>query len=242
MPTIISSVPTAEGFVIGSDGRCRGSDGEILREDAQKVYPLERPGISLAYGIFGTVRIGTDATNVLFDFEREIPNAVQRIGVPKNWWDFLSLLTKELTESLNRARAGHASELDPERGTTITLGGYYGRFQKLGDIRFSNGEEHSKGEPRTYQPGFSFPWGSIKLFDLLNDGDPRVSNYAYPERYGLRTLQDGIQRVRNDILMHYDPELRKLDEVVCPGIGGRIQIATVTIAEGFRWVTGFECT
>ena len=56
----------------------------------------------------------------------------------------------------------------------------------------------------------------------------------------LETLQQGIDRVHKDILLHYDPEARELDEKACSHIGGRVQIATVTFAEGFKWVPGFE--
>jgi|ERR1017187_150748 hypothetical protein len=240
MPTVISSVPTAEGFVIGSDGRSRGPDSEVISDEVQKIFPINKPGIRLAYGIFGTAKFGTETNNILFDFETEIPLAIERMGKLRNWWEFLSSLAKSLTESLDTQRAEYGNELDPERGTTITMGGFYGRFQKLGHITFNYKEQHTEGEPHNYPPAFSFPWGSIKLFDLLNEGDQRLAKFAQPSRVGLNTLRDGIERVRKDILMHYDPEARKLDEAVCLGIGGLVQIATVTFADGFRWVSGFE--
>jgi hypothetical protein len=46
--------------------------------------------------------------------------------------------------------------------------------------------------------------------------------------------------VRNDILAHYNPEALAIDEPSCRGVGGRVQIGTVTFGEGFRWVPGFE--
>jgi hypothetical protein len=58
----------------------------------------------------------------------------------------------------------------------------------------------------------------------------------------LETLQQGIDRVHRDILLHYDPEARKIDEKACSHIGGRVQIATVTLSNGFKWVPGFGPT
>lgn len=240
MPTVISSVPTAEGFVIGSDGRACGLDNEIVSDEVQKIFAVEKPGVRLAYGLFGTAKIGNEIDGILFDFESQVPRAIEQIGNPRNWWEFLSALAKELTNALRKVRVGLRNELDPESMTVITMGGFYGRFLKLGDIQFCYRDADTDGEPRNYQQGFSFPWGSIKLFDLMNDGDPRFAQYAQPSRVGLRTLADGVERVRKDVLLHYDSEARRLDEKVCPRIGGRIQIATVTFADGFRWVPGFE--
>jgi hypothetical protein len=240
MPTVISSAPTAEGFVIGSDGRACGLDNEIVRDEVRKIFAVEKPGIRLAYGLFGTAKIGNEIDGILFDFEGQVSRAIGQIGSPRNWWEFLSALAKELTDALKKVRVGLRNELDPESMTVITMGGFYGRFLKLGDIRFCYRDADNDGEARNYQQGFSFPWGSIKLFDLMNDCDKRFAQYAQPSRVGLRTLADGIERVRKDILLHYDPEARKLDEEVCSHIGGRVQIATVTFADGFKWVPGFE--
>ena len=53
MPTVISSVPTDEGFVIGSDGRACGPDGQVQSDDVRKIFAVDFPGVRLAYGIFG---------------------------------------------------------------------------------------------------------------------------------------------------------------------------------------------
>jgi hypothetical protein len=239
MPSVISSVPTNEGFVIGSDGRSCGPEDQVISDTVQKIFPFQKSGIRLAYGMFGTARIGLDANNILFDFHVEIPLAMERASSARNWWEFLSLLTKHLTESLDRTRAQFPSDLDPDSLTTVTMGGFYGKFLKLGHIQF-NHKEHTEAEPHNYATGFSFPWGSIPLFELLNSGDPRFAAYANPKRVGLKTLADGVERVHKDILLHYDPEARKIDEKTCSHVGGLVQIATLTFADGFKWVPGFE--
>jgi len=244
MSTVISLLPTAEGVVIGSDGRESGPNlGEIITDDAQKIFAIDKPGIRLAYALFGSIKIGLANDNVLFDFEQEIAPAVERIGVKKNWWEYLATLVATLSKDLNEARETSKTTMDSastERGTYISIGGYYGKFQKLGHIEFRHGIHDTGAEPHSYPPGFSFPFGSVKIFDLINSGDPRFAQYSQPPRKGLTTLSAGIDRVRQDVLAHYDPQALGVDEVTCRGIGGRVQIATVTIADGFRWVPGFE--
>jgi hypothetical protein len=153
--------------VIGSDGRSRGPDNEVISDNVQKIFAINKPDIRLAYGIFGTAKIGPETGNTLFDFEAQIPLAIDRIGPAKNWWEFMTSLTSNLADALDQVRARFDNELDPERGTTITMGGFYGHFQKLGHIQFRYLDQHTEGTPHNYPPGFSFPWGSIKLFDLL---------------------------------------------------------------------------
>lgn len=50
----------------------------------------------------------------------------------------------------------------------------------------------------------------------------------------------GIERVKKDILAHYDPEAIKIDETLRCTVGGRVQIATVTLSSSFQWVPGYE--
>src|SRR5881396_1161559 len=60
MPTAIFVVYTKHGFVIGADGRKLGGEIErtkVISDTAQKIFPIENPGRSLAYAMCGTVGI-----------------------------------------------------------------------------------------------------------------------------------------------------------------------------------------
>jgi hypothetical protein len=242
MSTVISSVPTAEGFVIGSDGRNSTSDPPtILSDDTQKIFSIDRSGMKLAYGLSGTIRIGETMDKVLFDFEPEIIRSVEKIGRRTKWLNYLMALTADLEQSLNGARKASGQTLATEIGATnISIGGFFERSQKLGHIRFEHRIQRSEAEPKNYPDGFSFPFGFQEVLDLVNSGDARFSKYSLPPRIGLTTIAQGVERVRNDILAHYDPEAHTLNETIRWAIGGRVQIATITLADGFRWVPGFE--
>ncbi len=241
MSTVISAVSTAEGFVIGSDGRNSNSDPpEILSDDAQKIFPIARKGIKLAYGLSGSVKIGNASDGVLFDFESQIVRTIEKIGRRINWVNYLTALKVSLEQSLNKFRKDSRQTFAGEFVTTISIGGFFGKSQKLGDIQFKHGIQHTEAELHNYPPGFSFPWGSAEVFQLVNSGDARFARYGHPTRQGINTLEEGVERVRNDILAHYDPEAFKLDEAIRWNIGGRVQIATITLSDGFRWLPGFE--
>lgn len=241
MSTVISSVPTAEGFVIGSDGRKTGPNPqEKLSDDTQKIFSLDRRGMKLAYGLFGTITLGESRDNILWNIESEFVRAVEQIGSRSRWSNYLEALTTALYNSLNAARTATKLTLPNETGTTICIGGYFGKSQQHGHIRFEHGIHQSQAESHNDPPGFSFPWGNQSVLDLLNGGDTRFAKYSQPKRIGLLNLSDGIERVRNDILAHYDAEAFKLDETIRWNIGGRVQIATITLSDGFQWVKGHE--
>jgi len=70
MSTAIVRTYTPEGFVIAADGRVRNEDGNVVRDQAQKIFPIGGNNIRyLAYSISGTAGIPSrDATEVAFDF------------------------------------------------------------------------------------------------------------------------------------------------------------------------------
>jgi hypothetical protein len=240
MPTAISAVPTLEGLVIGSDGRCCGLDNEIKSDEVQKIFPIDQPGAKLAYALIGEVKFGQSDVGTLFDFGIEIVCSLQHIGLPEGPRQYMGRLAVDLRKKFNVARG--ILKLEPPEGsqTTVVVGGFYGETQRLGYIALTHGPCRTEEETYDFPPGGSFPFGSIKLIELMRNGDPRFAKYAQPSRIGMKSLRDGIERVRQDILIHYDPEASKVDEKACSHIGGRVQIATVTLTDGFRWVPGFE--
>ena len=105
---------------------------------------------------------------------------------------------------------------------------------------FAHGLGASDFEPYLHPPGFDVPHGSTPVFQALDQEDQCFAPYLTPKRTDITTMALAIQRVRKDLQAHCDPEARRLDEVGCRGIGGRLQIATITFKDGFRWVPGFE--
>jgi hypothetical protein len=241
MSTIIVSFQTPEGFVIASDGRSRDPEtGRIVTEDAQKIFPLQQEGSCLACGVAGAASFVFNGQ--IFDFKREAAVAAEQIAGKrlKNWWEYVTALTSELGGRLTRLRESLGGRLAKPTETWIFLGGFYGKHQKGAHIHFRHGTTATEFEPQLFPPGFNIPFGSAKIFELLNSEDSRFARYSIPKRDKVFSVSTAIDRAKNDILAHCDPIALTLDETTCAGIGGRIQIATVTRKAGFQWVPGFE--
>jgi hypothetical protein len=81
-------------------------------------------------------------------------------------------------------------------------------------------------------------FGSNAVLSVVDAGeDQRFSKYTEPKKERVGNLLDAIERVRNDITAQCDPEAVNVHDA-CKRIGGRIQVATIKPAEGFRWIAG----
>jgi hypothetical protein len=150
----------------------------------------------------------------------------------------VTTLMEALNRPLNETR--RASEHVGETTEThIFLAGYYGRHPKCARICFQHGATETDAEPRIEELNHMMLYGSKKVWDSLYK-DARFSQYARPVRNSIFTLSSAIERAHNDIRAQCDPEALKIDEDTCWAIGGRPHIATVTYADGFGWVAGFE--
>jgi hypothetical protein len=242
MSTVISFLSTPEGFVIASDGRASNADlRQKTGDDHQKIFNVDNGDVRIAYGLAETIKIG-DGQNVIFDFVTATATMATRVAEerPRNWWQFVVALTERLTEAVNHARVDSACTLSEEKATHIFLGGFYGKHGKSAHINFVHGVSVTEGEPYVHQSGFvAPPFGSRVVLGLLESGDSRFLQYATPPRSSAMTLPAAIQRVMNEVLAHYDPKAVEVDEKLAWTVGGRVQIATVTFSDGFRWVRGF---
>jgi hypothetical protein len=196
--------------------------------------------MNLAYGLSGTITIGEATDKVAFDFEPGMIRAVQQVGSRSNFRTYIDALAQTINKLVNVARDASKQTLAAETSTTIFIGGFFGKSQGFGHMEFTHGIERTEATAYNHPRGLSLPLGSAEVFELLNSGDARFAKYSHPRRGGITSLAEGIERVRNDILAHYDAEAFKLDETIRWRIGGRVQIATVTLSNGFQWVPGYE--
>jgi hypothetical protein len=85
--------------------------------------------------------------------------------------------------------------------------------------------------------------GSSKVAHLLYESnDQRFACFrrAMPERPEDLTLSEGVEIAKSYINACDSDEGRAEDPDVCPAIGGRRHVATITVRDGFRWIPGFE--
>ena len=102
-----------------------------------------------------------------------------------------------------------------------------------------------KPELITEQLG-TIAYGSPIIYERLKQGDPAFDKYkgsfSVSGTLYSAAMRAAIAEARNYIRACSGPEALKIDPEICAGIGGRIQIATITRSKGFRWVPGFGIT
>jgi hypothetical protein len=250
MSTAIARIYTPEGFVVAADGRTTRSDTlAVVCDSTQKVFRIEQPGRRLAYALAGAIQLThVDGETILFDFLSVVPMALDQLATEryKSLWHYADSLGERISDSLEHAKeisdGLHPSTEGSE--THIFLDGYYeGRGKRLTLTFMHHIHERSEFEPSTNElyPGQPIGYGSEIVRKLIGERDPRIAAYCLtPQDPNNVTLSEAIRMAENQIRAHYDPEIIKLDEKICSAVGGDIHIATVTFANGFQWVPGFE--
>ncbi len=259
MPTAFVSLHTTDGFVIASDGRVRDHENKVLALEAQKLFPI--PGRQLVFGIMGISSFSVDSQAGLIDFPSAITERANEIGTK----DYSSVSSYALSlcggAYLPLKRAKQENRLDndfPEEPRMRVSGraGYviahvfmWGYHHGPCDVQvlFRHENQVLSGLEAS-QLGVVDPnasWcvcGSKVINDILCDPrDQRFSAYriAPMTKRGKPTMAEGIEIAKRYVAACDTTEARLLDPT-CEGIGGRVQIATITPSQGVRWVEGHE--
>jgi hypothetical protein len=200
-----------------------------------------------------------DGQVAAFDFAAESRKAVDSLAErkPADLTRYAELLSKAIVDSLREARSngriggyptspGINSADDP--GSLIALlflVGYYEGLASWTDIRFWHDNQELK-VPTIYSErlrrGRLKISGAAQIAHLLyKTDDPRLAAYRRraPDKEEDLSLSEAIKVAEMYIRACCDPAARQMDQD-CASIGGHIHIATITPAEGFKWVEGYE--
>ena len=253
MSTVIVRTYTPDGLVIGTDGlACNSYTEKIESKNEQKVFCFGGAE-TLAFSFTGSVQLGREG-RVWFDFVQFFRLAAATIPVydHPDLKSYANALANAMHGPLTQIRASGAicfTEAENERQQD----GYFTIAQVLID-------GYVKGLPGRCDILFTHRGQSldVKIASSPLHNQPMVAGPALvTERYSYdpvfakyRTIQDRtfhrngvlsaeIHRTKCLIEAHGSDEARAIDPI-CRFIGGRTQIATITRADGFQWVPGFE--
>lgn len=261
MPTAICRIFTREGFLIAADGRkvidVMGKGREI-KEDTQKIFPLETPGGELAYSLGGTVGLGLDDSDeVIFRFADGITAAAKELEDARagDLYEYARMLATSLYRSLLAVHqsgriAPFGTEPETNRpGCTIAwvfLDGYFtGRPSRV-RVRFFHESQillPPDVEPQDLLMGNPEGYGSDKIFqEVFWTDNPHFAAYRKPKLLSDQVTLDYAREMAEGYIRAFaDPEAKRLDPWACEYVGPRIHTATVTRSAGFRlghWTTG----
>lgn len=251
MPTAIFTLYTSQGWVIASDGL--GTDGRVPDENVKKIFPIK--GRSLAYTLIGSTKLLHDE-QVVVDLGQIILDTANSLKPPgaSDPSLYLERLCRPVHKSLHDAkkwgliRYPEKLELPPEPGQTVLwvfLIGYFNDTPVCTHCRIFHRDQELAGiaaQNDLVVFGFCRSHGPIKVWSKLEDPqDETFSAYQTPLPASKQiTLLQGIESANNHIRVCFDPRAREIAPETCATIGGRIQIATITLSQGFQWVPGFE--
>jgi hypothetical protein len=223
--TALVSLYTKQGFALGADSLRMDTHGAAVREEAVKIYEVNHPDFQGAYGFAGQTALHfADRPKVdVLEMAREINTALldRRFDSAEEYADgFCSNLAAKIQVGSN--------------------GIHLGNFELLG--MFSG---YSGGLAVSLQIKFRAVGGYLlrpELTELYKEpvdryciasGSQIVWDEVMNEKvYSPETLEEAIDYVSEYVTRcinnHTDP--------CCRNIGGRVQIATVSI-NGFSWVS-----
>lgn len=253
--TAIVRTLTLEGYVLAADGRSTGNiDGTILTDSAQKIFAVATATGIVAYCLCGTVDIiSNDRLRVVIDLTDEIRKSAESLTSRQaaTLAGYATRLFRPVCKAVRDAYdrgefSGFASQPTSiyERGETI-LRAYFHEYRDGFPSSVSVRLYHENGklaepeiatEPLLPIHMVCLPVRRIGSIVLEGKEEPLLAAYRQPNiEMTTCTLSLAIERSRALIAAHTDPEAISIDPLCCM-VGGHIHIATLTQAEGFRWI------
>jgi len=239
MTTIIRSY-TPQGFVIAADGRkCDSENPSRVIDTTQKIIGIEGETRQLGCSFAGVVELTRDQSEeTALDFRTEARAAAN--GLSQQRFDdlfqyaiaFASPINRTLAEIKSSGEITNYESLSPgfvQRGEAIALlwlDGYYHGVPSRVAIRFRHDNQELLEPEIVNEP---FVLGTRWVL-----GPSRIPARRVLDLSPGRCLADEVAACRNYISACSDSESIKI-EPACLGIGGHIHIATITLADGFKW-------
>ncbi len=256
MPTAIARIYTTEGFVVAADGRESLDEDRKRADDAQKIFPIKRPHINVAYSIAGAVEMASLDGRPPLNLIAQIENAWRALDQepPDRFGDYIALLFAQVYKPLAQSRYNYP-EKDKRHGVLgppiyeiarIFLDGYYRGFAASGEAALYHFDKRML-EPESYSPPdvrvtreLDYAGSHVVFHYLFRTDDPRFAKYRRPAPPpGEVTLAEAVLRARGYIEACSDEVVRQIDPEAYKTIGGKTHIAKVT-RDGFEWEPGFE--
>ena len=241
---------TPEGFVVASDGRMlAAATDEIGSDEVQKIFPLRCVGSSSSVigSIAGIAQLSLD-DGTPFDFRTVLSVAAMAVEQrPVNdLHSYAGLIVSQIDPLIGNFRSISIPGSKDAAGTSIFLDCLFPMkmpAQETITITYGLTEVRISHEFSPIQTKRAYC--SKKIWALLFDEDVSIPGWISHYRnvcHGrkMSTLADAIDVAVALITAHSEPEAVAIDPEGCRTIGGRIQIATLTLTRGFEWVSGFE--
>ncbi len=222
----------------------QGNVWTIFRDGEQKIFSVTGQSVCFAFAITGTARLSSTIPRIAQSIRTE--NFVDAVGYFRRLVEYIN---DSFRDSIADARQAGKSvaypnypdEFGPGMIVQLCLCGYYRREPYSVIVRFSQRNEIPVDAEvvRRLGVGDSAVSGSGEVSRLLfATDDPRFTEYRYTTRNP--TFEQWAILASKYVEACMSESGLAADPVLSPGIGGHIHAATVTLADGFKWIPGFE--
>ncbi len=224
--TALATQCTKEGFAIGADSLRMDIHGRVVTERAVKIYETGHPDFAGAYGFAGITGFEFGDGRPLLDVlesARAIAAGLlaETLGGAEEYADrFCNTLAANIQAGCTGAAIPHNFKL---RAMFVGYSRGQGAYIGVG-FPFVNGHllrpvlEDSLANP-------------VHRYCILS-GSKIVLDEVNEQVGGPETLEEAKEWVRNYITRCID----NTSDPYCKNVGGKAQVATVTLDRGFKWV------
>lgn len=224
--TAIASAFTAEGFVIGADGRQLGKGNMIFKESSQKIFNFNLRHVDVAYAWCGETSVINQSNQVLYDLyeitRAALTSAVKagRISFPAFVQECCNGIYEGIIQSPIVGEIKNADSL-PDSRARMLLNGYFHRQPFMTEFHVRDKGRISVDAERAFMPLTS------PLCNLFN-GCARQN-----EKY--KNVLPGTTLEALKLISDYIQECIDSPDPDCFSMGGQRHIAHLTL-DGFYWI------
>lgn len=256
--TAIAVVSAPWGVLMAADGRMMLDDASratapasvLSREtdNAQKIFRIIDPRRVIAYALAGAV---TSEDHPRFDLRTEFQCHASALSTQDfhSAYEYTNALVQLVAEGITAARyfptsQGFERGLDgyPEGGRPIAnaiFGGHFASSDFI--IKATFFHDYQVARAQLEQRHDNYISGSSTIYNIMYDhrGNPKPNTAL--AKYIVDLPEHPSPEEAERFTVGYieaccSPQGRELDPDGCKGIGGHIQVAKVTPADGFEWV------
>lgn len=260
MPTALTRFYVAvDGFLIIADSLSRDRELGTSNTENQKLFLVNEPSRKLVYAIMGAARINDPTDSfVALDLVKESKQAVDALATqnPADLLIYAKKFARRLCMALENAKNSKKIKEyppfpDPARPDrcmilTVFFWGYYNGQPVRTDVKITHRNQSLDLLDVNGTRVGQFPeiLGSRDVANALfgSSPDPRLAAYHTPAmEKPLETLTlDEAKEVAINYIRACDSAAGHIiDPILAPGIGGEVQIATITPTVA-QWMDGYE--
>ena len=247
MSTAIIGKWCHDGFVVASDSLgTKPVDGTALAEPAVKIFRLCRERINLVYAVMGNPFITEDESPdvSVMNFPKDVSVFAAFALEANTLPEFAETICSDLNRTLRLALSGGRISAYPSNPNAptgalqdivrILFSGYFDERPCQVSVRFFHIDQVLQAPQAEVMDDFHY--GSQKIADLIEGGDPYFSKYKLTDPFA-SPIDRGVEYAKNHIDAYSDPVSRTIANSNCESIGGAAQVCTVN-PSGAMWIHG----